>query len=150
MTKTNVMTKIGTALLASVALCAQGDGLRSVLEGVFTAEQSARGDKSYSQNCASCHGTALTGGESAPPLTGGEFSSNWYGLTVGDLFDRIRTTMPGDRPGSMGREPIADTLAYILSMNQFPAGNSELSAKTEVLKQIRLEASAPQEKKSEK
>ncbi len=32
-------------------------------------------------------------------------------------------------------------------MNQFPAGNSELSAKTEVLKQIRLEAAAPQEKK---
>lgn len=148
MTNTNVMTKIGMVLLASAcALWAQGDGSRSVWDGVFTNEQSARGDKSYSQNCASCHGTSLTGGESAPPLTGGEFSSNWYGLTVGDLFERIRTSMPADRPGRLSREQNADILAYILSMNQFPAGNSELSAKTEILKQIRLEASAPQEKK---
>jgi mono/diheme cytochrome c family protein len=150
MIKTNV-TKIGIVLVASACvLWAQGDGLRSVWDGVFTAEQSARGDKAYSQNCASCHGTALTGGESAPPLTGGEFSSNWYGLTVGDLFERIRTSMPADRPGRISREQNADILAYILSMNQFPAGSSELSSKTEILKQIRLEASAPQEKKSEK
>ena len=116
-------------------------------DGVFTAEQSARGDKAYSQNCASCHGTALTGGESAPPLTGGEFSSNWYGLTLGDLFDRIRTTMPADRPGKISRDQCADILAYILSMNQFPSGPSELPGRTEILKQIRLEASAPQGKK---
>lgn len=134
-------------LAVAGALWAQGDGLRSVWDGVFTVEQSVRGDKAYRQNCASCHGTALTGGESAPPLTGGEFSSNWYGLTVGDLFERVRTSMPADRPGRISREQNADILAYILSMNQFPAGNSELSSKTEILKQIRLEASAPPDRK---
>lgn len=143
--KASRLTLVGMAALASAcALWAQGDASRSVWDGVFTTEQSMRGDKAYSQNCASCHGTSLTGGESAPPLTGGEFSSNWYGLTLGDLFERIRMTMPADR---IGRDQIADVLAYILSMNQFPAGKSELPGKTEVLKQIRLEASVSQEKK---
>ena len=134
-------------LAGAWALRAQGDGMRSVWDGVFTAEQSARGDRTYHQVCAYCHGTDLTGGESAPPLTGGEFSSNWYGLTVGDLFERVRTTMPGDRPGSLKREQTADILAYMLSMNQFPAGQSELPGRTEFLKQIRLEASRPNDKK---
>jgi mono/diheme cytochrome c family protein len=148
MMKISLAAVAGFAVLAGAcALWAQGGASRSVWDGVFTAEQSARGDKAYSQNCASCHGTSLTGGESAPPLTGGEFSSNWYGLTLGDLFDRIRTTMPADRPGKIGRDQCADILAYILSMNQFPAGPSELPGRTEILKQIRLEASAPQDKK---
>jgi mono/diheme cytochrome c family protein len=134
-------------LLGAFALWGQGGGSRSVWDGVYSLAQAARGGDAYSQNCATCHGTALTGGESAPPLTGGEFSSNWYGLTVGDLFERIRTTMPLDRPGRLNREQNADILAYILSMNQFPAGEMELASRTEVLKQIRLEASRPEEKK---
>ncbi len=142
------LTVWGVMFLAGAfALWAQDDGTRSVWDGVFTPEQSARGDRAYHELCASCHGTDLTGGESAPPLTGGEFSSNWYGLTAGDLFERIRTTMPGDRPGSLKREQTADILAYILSMNQFPAGKSELPSRTEFLKLIRLEASPAKEKK---
>jgi hypothetical protein len=66
--------------------------------------------------------------------------SNWNGLTVGDLFDRIRVSMPADRPGKLSREQIADILAYMLSMNQFPAGKAELERQTEALKQIRIEA----------
>ena len=141
----------GIALLACAArtqnMWAQGDGTRSVWDGVFTKEQASRGEGAYSQNCASCHGTALTGGESAPPLTGGEFSSNWLGLTAGDLFDRIRITMPADRPGRLSREQNADILAFLLRMNQFPAGASELPSRTEFLKQIRLDAEKPKDKK---
>ena len=130
-------------VVGASALWAQADGMRSVWDGVFTAEQAERGDRAYAANCASCHGTSLTGGESAPPLTGGEFSSNWYGLTIGDLFERIRTTMPADRPGRIKREQNADILAYILRMNQFPPGKAELSSQTQFLKQIRLEAERP-------
>ena len=126
------------ALLVST-VWAQNDGMRSVWDGVFTKEQAQRGDAAYQQNCASCHGTSLTGGESAPPLTGGEFSSNWFGLTAGDLFERIRTTMPADRPGRINREQNVDILAWILRSNQFPAGKTELERQTEVLKQIRIE-----------
>ena len=132
------------ALLAAVSLAQEGT--RSVWDGVFTNEQAERGSGSYQQRCASCHGTSLTGGESAPPLTGGEFSSNWNGLTVGDLFERIRTTMPADRAGSLSRTQNADILAYILSVNQYPVGKNELATQTEMLKTIRLDPSKPEDK----
>jgi quinoprotein glucose dehydrogenase len=82
----------------------------------------------------------MTGEDEAPPLVGGEFMSNWNGLTVGDLFDRIRTTMPANHPGSLTRRQNADVLADILSANQFPPGNAELDNRSEVLKQIQISA----------
>ena len=112
---------------------------RSVWDGVYTSEQAARGAALYANNCASCHGSALGGGESAPPLTGGEFFSNWNGLTVGDLFERIRISMPADRPGKLTREQDADVVAFMLSVSEFPTGKVDLGRQTEVLKQIRIE-----------
>jgi cytochrome c len=122
-------------------LCAQPS--RSVWDGVYTPGQSKRGAALYANECASCHGSALNGGESAPPLTGGEFFSNWNGLTVGDLFERIRVSMPADNPGKLTREQDADILAFMLGMNQFPEGNTELEHRTEVLKKIRFESTKP-------
>ena len=132
---------IAAAVLTAVAVCQ--DATQSVWDGVYTDAQAKRGEGAYSANCASCHGDQLTGGEMAPPLAGGEFMSNWNGLTVGDLFDRIRTTMPASRPGSLSREVNADVVAYILAFNKFPAGDKELSHQSEVLKQIKLEAEKP-------
>ena len=124
-----------------------GQTTRSVWDGVYTAEQATRGSALYATHCASCHGSALNGGESAPPLTGGEFFSNWDGLTVGDLFERIRVSMPADRPGRLTREQDSDILAYMLSVSQFPVGKAELERQTEILKQIRLDSSKPDDKK---
>jgi quinoprotein glucose dehydrogenase len=124
--------------LIGLAAIAYGQNMKSVWEGVYTADQAKRGAALYASSCANCHGTAMTGGDEAPPLTGGEFMSNWNGLTVGDLFDRIRTTMPADHPGSLTRQQNADVVAEILSANQFPAGKSELDTRSEFLKQIRI------------
>ena len=41
---------------------------KSVWDGVYTEEQAKRGEPLYSQQCASCHGAELMGGEMAPPL----------------------------------------------------------------------------------
>jgi mono/diheme cytochrome c family protein len=122
---------------------AQSSPERSVWDGVYSTEQAKRGEALYANNCASCHGSALGGGESAPPLSGGEFFANWNGLTLGDLFDRIRVSMPADRPGKLSREQNADILAFMLSVNQFPSGKTELEHQTEVLKQIRFDAEKP-------
>ena len=138
--------KIAGIGLAAALLYAQPPS-RSVWDGVYSPEQAKRGDALYSQQCGSCHGTALTGGESAPPLAGGDFQSNWNGLTVGDLFERIRTSMPADRPGRLTREQNADILAFIFSVNQFPPGKTDLARQTEVLKQIRFESTQPGDKK---
>ena len=125
-------------LLIAVAIAA-AQTTRSVWDGVYTADQSKRGGAVYAKECASCHGAELTGGESAPPLTGGAFLSNWNGLTVGDLFERIRQSMPLDDPGRLSRQQDADVLAFILNANEYPAGKAELDKQTEVLKLIKIE-----------
>lgn len=117
--------------------------MRSVWDGVYTQDQSARGQSLYIKECAPCHGPSLAGGEEAPPLSGGAFTANWNGVTVGDLFERIRVSMPEGRPGTLSRQQNADILAYILSGNQFPPGKAELAKETELLKQIKFEAVKP-------
>ena len=119
---------------------------RSVWDGVFSADQAKRGQARYRELCASCHGDTLEGGESAPPLAGGEFLSNWNTLSVGDLFDRTRSTMPQSKPGSLSREANAEIMAYLLSANQFPSGKEALPQSSEALKEIRIEALKPERK----
>lgn len=120
---------------------------RSVWDGAYTEEQARRGEVLYHKECKACHGVALGGGESSPPLTGGAFLSNWNGLTLGDLFERIRKTMPQNAPGKLNRQQNADVLAFVLSANKFPAGKTELARQTEFLKEIRFEAVRPEAKK---
>ncbi len=113
---------------------------RSVWDGVYTQEQAGRGRPLYNQHCASCHADTLMGGEMSPPLVGGDFLSNWNGLTLGELFERIRTTMPQNKAGKLTREVNAEITAYILSVNKFPPGKAELPHSTEFLKEIRIES----------
>ena len=116
---------------------------RSVWDGIYNDAQAKRGRQVYEKECGSCHGTDLSGGESAPPLAGAEFLSNWTGLTVGDLFERTRTSMPQNAPGKLTRQQDADVVAYLLSANGFPEGKAEMDKQTELLKQIRLDAEKP-------
>ena len=136
------MTKrVAIALAFAAALLAQTT--RSVWDGVYTADQAKRGQELYAKECASCHGSDLTGGESAPALAGPGFLSNWTTLTVGDLFERTRVSMPENDPGKLPRAQLADLVAYLLSANRFPEGKTELDKQAEVLKQIRIDAEAP-------
>jgi mono/diheme cytochrome c family protein len=141
------MTVFATGLVAAACLAGAALGLEaadpSVWNGVYTAEQAKRGETSYLQACAGCHGTALEGGDMTPPLVGGGFTSNWNDLTVGELFDRIRTTMPLDNPGRLSRTQTADVIAFVLKANNWPAGDMELPADSPALKQIRIAAVKP-------
>ena len=112
---------------------------RSVWDGVFTAEQARRGEPLYAQQCSSCHGTTLEGGEMAPPLAGGSFTANWNGLSLGDLVERIRVSMPQNRPNSLSRQQYVDIVAVMLAAGEFPPGTIELPREVEALKQITLE-----------
>ena len=116
----------------------------TVWDGVFTQKQADRGKELYTTHCSECHLATLAGSDMTPPLVGGDFLSNWTGSTLGDLFDRIRKTMPMNNPGSVPRDAIPDILAYILSVNKFPAGEAELSRDVQMLKKIRIEATKPE------
>ncbi len=116
---------------------------QSVWDGIYTDAQSQRGGLLYSEKCAPCHAPDLSGGETAPALASPDFKSNWSGLSVDDLFERIKISMPQDNPGSLSRQQTADILSFVLSKGGFPAGKTELAREAEVLKQIRFEATRP-------
>ena len=116
---------------------------KSIWDGIYTEEQSTRGQGLYSQECASCHGGELTGGEMAPPLAGGEFLAGWDGLTVGDLFERVRISMPQNNPGSLSGQQNADILAFMFKASKFPVGTTELAKEAGILKQIKFEVKKP-------
>jgi S-disulfanyl-L-cysteine oxidoreductase SoxD len=115
----------------------------SVWDGVYSEGQAARGAALYQTACASCHGDKLQGKGQTPALTGSDFTMDWSGMTVGDLFDKMQTSMPADKPGSLSREQNASLVAFLLSANKFPSGTAELSSDAERLRQIRFEAAPP-------
>lgn len=129
---------LGLALLWAATVHAQQPV--SVWDGVYTQEQAGRGKAVYSQSCASCHGEALDGKGTAPPLAGAYFRGNWDGLTVDDLFERIQTSMPADQPGKLSREQTAAVLTFLLTSNGIPAGPKELPTDAGALQKILFQA----------
>jgi cytochrome c len=121
--------------------------MRSVWDGVYTDEQARRGQPLYHDACSACHGDSLKGSGETPALAGNTFLSNWNGLPLGDLFERIRRTMPQDKPSRVNRQQKADILAYLLSCNGFPVGKTEIPRQTEFLNEIRFDATKPDPKK---
>lgn len=135
---------IAVALVAAANLALlRAQEARTVWDGVFTEAQAARGALSYDKECAGCHGPAGTGGGMAPALVGGAFSANYDGLTVGDLFDRNRASMPVGKEGTLSPQQNADITAYMLKVNAFPAGAEELAQQSMLLRQIRYVAQKP-------
>lgn len=113
---------------AAVSTAVAGQG-RTVWDGVYTADQARRGAEVYERSCAECHGAELGGGDMAPGLVGVEFVYNWHGFSARDLFERLRVSMPPDRPARVSRREKADVLAFIFEANGMPAGDAELAAR---------------------
>src|SRR5688572_20716713 len=90
---------VGSIVTGALGTVAAQD--KSQWDGVFTEEQAKRGEPLYTQQCSSCHGPDLGGGEMAPGLVGGDFAANWNDLSLGDLFERMRISMPQNNPGSL-------------------------------------------------
>jgi mono/diheme cytochrome c family protein len=145
--KIAIVTMFGLAALgtfsavgANVRLQAQQ---KTQWDGVYTEEQAKRGEPLYAEKCSSCHGPDMNGGEMAPGLTGGEFQANWNDLTLGDLFERMRISMPQNNPGSLSRQQNADILAAILKKGNYPAGKAELPTQTEMLNMYKFSSQKP-------
>jgi quinoprotein glucose dehydrogenase len=105
----------------------------------YNIDQSRRGKLQFEQVCSSCHGDDLNGGNIAPGLFGSSFLRRWDGQTAGDLFERIRTTMPLNNPGSLSPQAYADILAFLLQSNSFPVGSQELKGRPETLGKILIQ-----------
>ena len=132
-----VRVGIASLLLVQAFILVSAQG-KTTLDGVYTAAQSARGQKIYADSCASCHGDDLSGGGQTPPLAGKEFNSDWIDLSMGDLFDRTHLSMPADKPGSMTPAQTVDVIAYLLKKGNFPAGAVDLPPDAAALKAVKF------------
>ncbi len=97
----------------------------TVLDGVYTTAQANRGAAAYSRYCIGCHEGQDADG---PELSGRVFMDRWREDSLDPLFMFIKTSMPGNTPGSLEDATVADLMAYILHENAFPAGERELTA----------------------
>lgn len=109
---------------------------RSLAEGAFSEAQVVRGRRGYNALCARCHGEELGGGEDSPALVDKVFFKGWAGKSVGELVEYTRTEMPSDGPGKVTRKQSTDITTYVLSLNGFPKGETELPPDLDVLNQI--------------
>jgi cytochrome c len=129
--------------MIGVIATVRAQATKSVWDGVYTPEQAKRGEDSFTKNCAECHQADLSGDGFAPALSGAEFMNAWNGLTVGDLFDRIRVSMPPGKESSVPNQEKMDIVAHILHFNKFPEGTTDLAPTMETAKQIKFEATKP-------
>ena len=105
---------------------------QAVAARVYTAAQAEAGRTAYARECAVCHQENLQGSFEAPPLAGASFLRFWGDLTARDLFDRIRLSMPPERPGALGEKAYVDIVAYLLQANGAAPGDTALDASTAV------------------
>ena len=123
---------------------ASQSGNTSAWDGVFTEEQAERGQESYQRDCIACHLDDLLGDGMAPALIGLPFSFRWSDLSVGDMYSAIRATMPQGAPASLSPQAYVDIIAYLLHMNGYPSGQSELRTEAATLEQIIIQDKPPQ------
>ena len=105
-------------------------------DGVYTETQAKRGEEIYAKSCASCHASDLSGSGQAPALADADFAKEWDAQPLSDLFERIRTTMPADAPGTLTPPAVADVMAFIFAKADIPSGTTDLPSDAAALKSI--------------
>jgi mono/diheme cytochrome c family protein len=118
---------IGAFVWAACLATAIAQTPATVLDGVYTPAQAARGEAAYTRSCSGCHEGQDADG---PLLTGKVFLDRWREDSLGSLFTFVKTTMPGSAPGSLDAQVYADVLAFLLEANGLPAGARELTPET--------------------
>jgi ubiquinol-cytochrome c reductase cytochrome c subunit len=116
---------------------------QTVWSGVYSEAQAYRGEKVADTTCIGCHGPKLDGGDSGPKLVGEAFLANWSSQSMAVMFDWIREAMPAEAPGTLSKNDTAAVIAYILKLNNIPAGKQDLSVEPDALGRIQIVADKP-------
>ena len=127
---------LAAAAVDAAAFSAQAG--KTAWDGVYSDAQSTRGQDLSKASCVTCHGEELAGTDLAPALKGDDFKGAWAGRTAAELFEKIQTTMPADRVGTLKPPQSADLVAFILKLNEYPAGSAELASEMPALQQIKI------------
>jgi mono/diheme cytochrome c family protein len=137
------MVRIAGAFLLIGLFAAEAAAQRTVLDGVYSAAQAARGREAYAAHCGDCHGPELHGGPEPPPLRGPVFLNRWREDGVDSLFLYTKNQMPPLARNSLGDETYLDIVAHILRTNGFPVGSTSLTV-SELVEILVVGLSGPQ------
>ena len=116
--KNSVKLVIGSAILSLGLISCQAASAqdKTVSDGVFTAAQVDSGELVYDSSCKTCHDMRFYR----------DTLKSWNNQPLLYLWETMMGTMPADNPGSLMLSEYTDVLAYILSKNDFPAGDATL------------------------
>ena len=117
-----------------VAAAAQAP-TKTTYDGVYTKAQAERGQKTFSDKCTACHESSR--------FSGDLFHESWDDKPLKDIWDVASGTMPEDNPGSLKQQEYADIIAYFLSLNDYPAGETELQPGAPAMAAIKVEKKKP-------
>lgn len=115
-------------LAGSGAFADEADGGKTINDGIYTEAQAEAGEALYEQHCLTCHDKKYF----RPVL------KTWSGQPLGILYTMMSASMPQSNPGSLPRKDYVDILAYVLSLNRYPAGDSELTYEDGALDDITI------------
>ena len=135
---------LGFAILAAGYSTVRAQAPKSVLDGIYTDAQAKRGDKVFAESCATFHGPKLEGTDTGgPTLVGKDFINGWKDMSAGALLNKISMDMPSNAPGSLTPAQYADVMSFVLSVNKYPAGQTELPTDAAALKAVKMAEPRP-------
>ena len=151
MGKSCLLGAVGIVMVLTLSIMhASQAPIRTTWDGVYTDAQAQRGEAIYNDTCAKCHGREGSGpSDSSDPchdmtpvtrscaLRGDTFMANWSSMTLQNLFDRVRSSMPQDKPQTLTRVDTTLLIAYLLRINGFPAGSIELPTDVSQLNRLK-------------
>ena len=115
--RVSLRTAISGGLLIGLLISQAGIAQeKTVKDGVFTEAQVTSGQIVYDSQCKTCHKMQFYR----------DTLRSWNNQPLLYLWESIMGTMPADNPGSLMFEEYTDVIAYILSENGFPTGDTEL------------------------
>ena len=140
----DMVQKLAAGILCSAALCLSSQDMRAqntatpqktTRDAVYTQAQAERGQQAFeSGTCVRCHLITLEGreqgggGNGGAPLKGLRFIQDFGESRLSKLVNKMRLDEPKENPGSLTEQAALDMAAYILSKNEYPAGNTELTS----------------------
>ncbi|MDH4048134.1 MAG: hypothetical protein OEW68_13925 [Gammaproteobacteria bacterium] len=118
---------VPATLVLALTVCRVGaaDGL-TTNDAVYSKDQAKIGEQLYKDHCMLCHDKKYF-----RPVF-----KVWEGKSLGTMNSVMNTSMPQTNPGSLPLKDYVAILAYMLSLNRYPAGDGPLPNDQEALDAI--------------
>jgi cytochrome c len=97
-------------------------------DAIYSKAQAETGEQLYQDHCLLCHDKKYF-----RPV----FKA-WEGKSLGRLNIVMNTSMPLNNPASLAMQDYVDILAYMLSLNRYPAGDDPLPNDNDALETITI------------